>query len=179
MPSRDILGSDALVGPSPMPRSTARSRRGRSFFGPRSNRRVRKADLEGVADTHTQFILDQPPLPIGLQTAAEPIMVWPDGPALSPVIEGLALLAVSREFPDERYLAGILRLRIAPLWRCPRLRQDGECFLKACRRRRLGIPVIEQAKIQAQVLVPLIKSLQTELGEQRANALVRKALGAR
>jgi hypothetical protein len=43
----------------------------------------------------------------------------------------------------------------------------------------LGIPVIEQAKIQAQVLVPLIKSLQTELGEQRANALVRKALGAR
>jgi hypothetical protein len=25
------------------------------------------------------------------------------------------LLAVSREFPDERYLAGILRLRIAPL----------------------------------------------------------------
>ena len=25
------------------------------------------------------------------------------------------MLAVSREFPDERYLAGILRLRIAPL----------------------------------------------------------------
>ena len=44
-------------------------------------------------------------------------MLWPDGPALSyqPVIEGLALLAVSREFPDELYLAGILRLRIAPL----------------------------------------------------------------
>lgn len=43
-------------------------------------------------------------------------MLWPDRPALSyqPVIEGLALLAVSREFPDERYLTGILRLRIAP-----------------------------------------------------------------
>ena len=44
-------------------------------------------------------------------------MLWPGRRALSyqPVIEGLALLAVSREFPDERYLAGILRLRIAPL----------------------------------------------------------------
>jgi L-2-amino-thiazoline-4-carboxylic acid hydrolase len=41
----------------------------------------------------------------------------------------------------------------------------------------LGIPVIEQAKIQAQVLVPLVKALQAELGEERANALVRKALG--
>jgi len=41
----------------------------------------------------------------------------------------------------------------------------------------VGIPVIEQAKIQAQVLVPLIKALQAELGEERANALVRKALG--
>lgn len=41
----------------------------------------------------------------------------------------------------------------------------------------MGIPVIEQAKIQAQVLVPLVKALQTELGEERANALVRKALG--
>ena len=60
--------------------------------------------------------LDQPPLPIGLQTAAEPKMLWPARPALShqPIIEGLALLAVSREFPDERYLAGILRLWIAP-----------------------------------------------------------------
>ena len=36
---------------------------------------------------------------------------------------------------------------------------------------------LEQAKIQAQVLVPLIKVLQAELGEERANALVRKALG--
>ena len=41
----------------------------------------------------------------------------------------------------------------------------------------MGIPVIEQAKIQAQVLVPLVKALQAELGEERANALVRKTLG--
>jgi hypothetical protein len=40
----------------------------------------------------------------------------------------------------------------------------------------MGVPIIEQAKIQAQVLVPLIKALQAELGEKRANALVRKAL---
>jgi hypothetical protein len=41
----------------------------------------------------------------------------------------------------------------------------------------VGVSVIEQAKIQAQVLVPLVKALQTELGEERANTLVRKALG--
>ena len=41
----------------------------------------------------------------------------------------------------------------------------------------MSIPVIQQAKIQAQVLVPLIKALQAELGEERANALVRRALG--
>lgn len=41
----------------------------------------------------------------------------------------------------------------------------------------MGIPVVEQAKIQARVLVPLVKALQAELGEQRANAIVRKALG--
>ena len=41
----------------------------------------------------------------------------------------------------------------------------------------MSIPVIEQAKIQAQVLVPLIKALQAELGEERANALVLKTLG--
>jgi len=41
----------------------------------------------------------------------------------------------------------------------------------------VGIPIIEQAKIQAQVLVPLVKALQAELGEERANAIVRKALG--
>jgi len=37
--------------------------------------------------------------------------------------------------------------------------------------------VIERAKIQAQVLVPLVKALQAELGEARANAVVRKTLG--
>ena len=41
----------------------------------------------------------------------------------------------------------------------------------------MGIPVIDQVKIQAQVLVPLVKALQAELGEARANALVRKVLG--
>ena len=41
----------------------------------------------------------------------------------------------------------------------------------------MGIPLIQQAKIQAQVLVPLVKALQTELGKERANALVRRALG--
>jgi hypothetical protein len=40
----------------------------------------------------------------------------------------------------------------------------------------LSISVLQQAKIQAQVLVPLVKALQAELGEARANALVRKAL---
>ena len=41
----------------------------------------------------------------------------------------------------------------------------------------MGIPLIQQAKIQAQVLLPLVKALQVELGEERANALVRRALG--
>ena len=41
----------------------------------------------------------------------------------------------------------------------------------------MDIPVIEQVKIQAQVLIPLIKALQAELGEGRANAIVRSALG--
>jgi hypothetical protein len=43
-------------------------------------------------------------------------MLWPDGPAFryQPVIEGLALLVVSRKFSDERYFAGILRHRIVP-----------------------------------------------------------------
>jgi hypothetical protein len=41
----------------------------------------------------------------------------------------------------------------------------------------MAIPVIEQAKIQAQVLVPLVKALQAELGEERANDLVRRTLG--
>ena len=42
----------------------------------------------------------------------------------------------------------------------------------------MDIPLIEQVKIQAQVLVPLIQALQAELGEERANAIVRRALGA-
>ena len=41
----------------------------------------------------------------------------------------------------------------------------------------MDIPLIEQVKIQAQVLVPLVRTLQAELGEERANAIVRKALG--
>jgi len=41
----------------------------------------------------------------------------------------------------------------------------------------MSMSVIEQAKIQAQVLIPLVKALQAELGEARANSLVRSALG--
>ncbi|MBI3528478.1 MAG: L-2-amino-thiazoline-4-carboxylic acid hydrolase [Betaproteobacteria bacterium] len=41
----------------------------------------------------------------------------------------------------------------------------------------MDIPLIKQVKIQAQVLIPLVKALQAELGEERANAIVRKALG--
>jgi L-2-amino-thiazoline-4-carboxylic acid hydrolase len=41
----------------------------------------------------------------------------------------------------------------------------------------VGVPVIQQVKIQAQILIPLVKALQAELGEERANALVRRALG--
>jgi len=40
----------------------------------------------------------------------------------------------------------------------------------------MDIPLIEQIKIQAQVLVPLVKTLRAELGEERANTIVRKAL---
>jgi hypothetical protein len=42
----------------------------------------------------------------------------------------------------------------------------------------MDIPLIEQVKIQARVLIPLIKAMRSELGEERANAIVRKALGA-
>jgi L-2-amino-thiazoline-4-carboxylic acid hydrolase-like protein len=42
---------------------------------------------------------------------------------------------------------------------------------------RLSVPLLEQVKIQAKILIPLIKALQVELGEERANALVRSALG--
>jgi hypothetical protein len=41
----------------------------------------------------------------------------------------------------------------------------------------MNIPLIEQVKIQAQVLVPLVKALRAELGEERADVIVRKALG--
>ena len=41
----------------------------------------------------------------------------------------------------------------------------------------MGIPILEQVKIQARVLIPLVKALQAELGEERANALVRQTLG--
>jgi len=41
----------------------------------------------------------------------------------------------------------------------------------------MSASVLERTKIQAQVLVPLVKALQAELGEARANALVRKTLG--
>src|SRR6201986_4595775 len=42
---------------------------------------------------------------------------------------------------------------------------------------RMSATVLERARIQAQVLVPLVKALQAELGPARANALVRKTLG--
>ena len=40
-----------------------------------------------------------------------------------------------------------------------------------------NMPFIERAKIQAEVLVPVIQAFQAELGEERANTIVRKALG--
>ncbi len=39
------------------------------------------------------------------------------------------------------------------------------------------MPLIEQVRIQAQVLVPLVKALQAEMGVEKANGIVRKALG--
>jgi hypothetical protein len=41
----------------------------------------------------------------------------------------------------------------------------------------MDIPLIEQVKIQAQMLVPLLKTLRAELGQEKADALVRQALG--
>jgi hypothetical protein len=41
----------------------------------------------------------------------------------------------------------------------------------------MSVPIIQQVKIQAEVLIPLIKASQAELGKERANALVRRALG--
>lgn len=36
---------------------------------------------------------------------------------------------------------------------------------------------LDKAKIQAQVLVPLVRALRAELGKEKADALVKKALG--
>jgi hypothetical protein len=41
--------------------------------------------------------------------------------------------------------------------------------------RPMNIPWIEQVKIQARALVPIVKAFQAELGEERANQIVRKA----
>jgi hypothetical protein len=41
----------------------------------------------------------------------------------------------------------------------------------------MDVPLIEQVKIQARILIPLIKTLRSELGQERADAIVRKALG--
>lgn len=59
----------------------------------------------------------------------------------------------------------------------PREPSQAHIEISKTSRLSMSISVIEQAKIQAQVLVPLVKALQAELGEARANALVRKALG--
>ena len=40
----------------------------------------------------------------------------------------------------------------------------------------LNIPWIERKKIEARVLVPLVKAFQAELGEERANQIARRAL---
>jgi len=41
----------------------------------------------------------------------------------------------------------------------------------------MDVPLIEQVKIQAQVLVPLVMALRVELGEELADDLVRRTLG--
>ncbi len=41
----------------------------------------------------------------------------------------------------------------------------------------MDIPLIEQVRIQAQMLVPIVKTLRAELGAETANALILKALG--
>ena len=42
----------------------------------------------------------------------------------------------------------------------------------------MDIPLIDQVKIQAQVLVPLVRALRTEMGKEKADALVKTALSA-
>jgi len=55
--------------------------------------------------------------------------------------------------------------------------QVGDNLFEPDNRHRGGGTWVSRVKIQAQVLVPLVKALQAELGEERANALVRKTLG--
>ena len=40
----------------------------------------------------------------------------------------------------------------------------------------MDVPILDQVKIQAHVLVPLVRALQAELGTERANSIVRTAL---
>ncbi|NIW10662.1 MAG: 2-amino-thiazoline-4-carboxylic acid hydrolase, partial [Gammaproteobacteria bacterium] len=40
----------------------------------------------------------------------------------------------------------------------------------------MDIPLIEQFRIQAQVLVPLLRAFQSEIGSERTNEIVRKGL---
>ena len=42
----------------------------------------------------------------------------------------------------------------------------------------MSVSILEQAKIQAQVLVPVLKAFQAEFGTDRANEIARKALGS-
>lgn len=39
-----------------------------------------------------------------------------------------------------------------------------------------GLPLLDKTRIQAQVLVPLLRALRAELGKERADAIVRQAL---
>ena len=41
-----------------------------------------------------------------------------------------------------------------------------------------GLSLLDKTKIQAQVLVPLLRTLRAELGKERADAIVREALRA-
>lgn len=41
----------------------------------------------------------------------------------------------------------------------------------------MPLSLLDQIKLQSQILIPLVKTLQSELGEDRANATIRKALG--
>jgi hypothetical protein len=42
---------------------------------------------------------------------------------------------------------------------------------------RPDVPLVDRVKIQAEVLVPLIKELEADLGKHRAHALVRRSIG--